>query len=161
MKTLFRLSLCTSLFGALLAGGSYACPRLSARLGLNLSEWLEAQQQLEYEYRRSESLHHQGQIVRQSLEAKFQVVEELHEGRLTLHEAAAQFRDLHHPENDPNRELFRLLYKGQSDDERWCRQVISFVRGGSADKPDLLPVADQLEAELAVDLARGPLHLPD
>jgi len=161
MKALFRLSLCTSLFGVFLVGGSYACPQLSARLGLNLSEWREAQQQLEYEYHRSESLYQQGQIVRKSLEAKFQVVEELHEGRLTLPEAAAQFRDLHNLESDPNRELFRLLYKGQSDDERWCRQVISFVRGGNSEKPDLVPVADQLEAELAQDLAKGSFHLPD
>jgi hypothetical protein len=161
MKTLFCFSLAVSLFGALVAGGSYACPRLSARLGLNLTEWLDVRQRLEHERRRSETLARQGQLMWRILEAKFEIVEELRDGRLNLTEAAARFRDLKNPEIDPHGTLFRLLYKGQSNDERWCRQVIGFVRGGSSNEPSLSPVADRLEAELAQDLARGQLRLPE
>jgi hypothetical protein len=161
MRVLFCLSLAASLFGALVAGGSYACPRLNARLGLNMSEWLEVQQRLEYERRRSETLARQEQRVWQILEAKFQMVEDVRAGRINLTEAAARFRDLRNPAIDPQGMLFRLLYKGRSDDERWCRQVIGFVRGGSSTQRGLSSVADRLEAELAQDLANGELRLPE
>jgi hypothetical protein len=160
MKVLFRVSLFASLFGALIAGGTYASPQLSARLGLNLTEWLAAQQQIESERARSESLDQRRRIVRQSLETKLHAVEEMRAGRLTLHEAAAQFRSLSAPGTDRDRELFRLAYRGQSDEERWCRQVIGFVRGGSTDHPTLGSLADRLEAELTRGLAQGSVHVP-
>jgi hypothetical protein len=161
MKPLFRLSLCAGLFGALIVGGGYACPNLSTRLGLNPAAWLEVQRQLEDERRRGETLDQQSQIVWHNLETKFRVLGNLQAGRLTLYEAAARFRSLNHPGIDDYPALFRLIYQGQSDDERWCRQVLNFVRSDWLDHSDLTSLADQLEAELTQELAKGSLHLPE
>src|SRR5262249_14296877 len=145
----------------LIAGGSYACPTWSARLGLNLTEWLDIQQQLEDEHRRSDILFHQCQRCAQNLEAKCRGGEDLREHRLTLPEAAARFRELGCAGLERELELFRLVYPGKTDEERWCRQVIRFLRGTDPDQPELASLADQFEAELTEHLAKGSLHLPD
>jgi hypothetical protein len=51
--------------------------------------------------------------------AKHRVVTALLEGRLTLFEAAAHYRRLKHPRVDLRKE-----YRGDSEEERLCRQVI-------------------------------------
>ena len=146
MKLFFRLSICAGLVGTVVAGGIYACPQWSSRLGWNMTEWLQAQRQIEEERHRHEALARQSQLVLQCLKAKFQVIEALHAGQLTLCEAAARFRDLSDPKIGSYPELFRRSYAGQSDEERWCRQVIKFVQGGVPGHPDLTPLVDQLEA---------------
>jgi hypothetical protein len=160
MKPLFRVAVGAGLLGALLAGGKYACPTWSARVGLNLTEWLNVRRQLEEERRREEILDHQNQQVLHHLAVKFQVVKDLRDHRLTLLEAAARFRALG-PGSGNSLEKLRLVDACPTDDERWCRQVISFMRGGIPGEPDLTSRADQVEAELIQHLAQGPLHLPD
>ena len=160
-KTLFRLSVGASLLSALLACGSYVYPTWSARLGLNLTVWREAEGDLERACRRRETLNEHTRLVQQDLEAKSRVIEELRNDRLTLLEAAARFRDMGHSCLDPEGALFRQFYAGQTDTERWCRKVISYMRAVSPAHTDGASRADQLEAELSQRLAQGPLELPD
>ena len=160
-KTLFRLSVGASLLSALLACGSYVYPTWSARLGLNLTPWLESERDLERACRRRETLNEHTRLVQQDLEAKCRVNEELRNDRLTLLEAAARFRDMGHSCLDPEGALFRQFYAGQTDTERWCRKVISYMRAVSPAHTDGASRADQLEAELSQHLAQGPLQLPD
>ena len=160
-KTLFRLSVGASLLSALLACGSYVYPTWSARLGLNLTVWREAEGDLERACRRRETLNEHTRLVQQDLEAKCRVNEELRNDRLTLLEAAARFRDMGHSCLDPEGALFRQFYAGQTDTERWCRKVISYMRAVSPAHTDGASRADQLEAELSRHLAQGPLQLPD
>jgi hypothetical protein len=160
-KTLFRLSVGASLLSALLACGSYVYPTWSARLGLNLTVWREAEGDLERACRRRETLNEHTRLVQQDLEAKCRVNEELRNDRLTLLEAAARFRDMGHSCLDPEGALFRQFYAGQTDTERWCRKVISYMRAVSPAHTDGASRADQLEAELSQRLAQGPLELPD
>ena len=157
MKSLFHFAVSASLLIALVAGISYAFPGWSTRVGLNFAEWLEVQRQLEDERRREVVLSDLTQRTAHSLQAKSQVVEELRHRRLTLLEAAARFRDLSRPGRDDFHEWFRRAYPGKTDEERWCRQVIRFLRGHSL---KLEPLAEQYEAELARRLANGPLELP-
>jgi hypothetical protein len=161
MKTLFRLSVGAGLLCALLACGSYVYPTWSAWLGLNLTPWLEAEQDLEQARRHRETLNEHTRLVKQDLEAKSRVIEDLRNDRLTLLEAAARFRDMGHSCLDPDGALFRQSYAGQTDAERWCRKVIGYMRAVSPPHTDGASRADQLEAELSQRLAQGPLQLPD
>jgi hypothetical protein len=158
MNTLFRFAVGAGLLSAVVAAGGHSCPRWSGRAGLNLTEWLELRHQLENERRREIILSHQTQQVAQSLIAKTQVLEEVRNDRLTLLEAAARFRKLSCPTGDESLDWFRQLYPGQTDEERWCRQVIRFLRGHS---PEAWPLADRFDAELNWRLAQGSLQLPD
>jgi hypothetical protein len=160
-KTLFRLSVGAGLLGALLAYGSCVYPTWSARLGLNLTPWLDAQRDLAEACRRRESLNEYIRWVQQDLEAKSRVIEDVRNDRLTLLEAAARFRDMGHSCLDRDGVLFRQSYAGQTDAERWCRKVIGYMRAVSPAHTDGASRADQLEAELSQHLAQGPLQLPD
>jgi hypothetical protein len=161
MKTLFRLSVGAGLLSALFACATYVYPTWSARLGLNLTAWLNGQQDLAEACQRRETLGQQTRLVQQDLEAKSQVIEDLRNDRLTLLEAAARFRDMGHSCLDPDGALFRQSYAGQTDAERWCRKVISYMRAVSPAQTDGASRADQLEVELSQHLAQGPLHFPD
>ena len=160
MKTLFCVSVGAGLLSALLAYGSYACPTWSARLGLNLTAWLEAQQDLAEACQRRETLNEQTRLFQQDLKAKYRVIEDLRNDRLTLLEAAARFRDIGHSSLDRDGALFRQSFAGQTDTERWCRKVIDYMRAISPADTGASR-ADQLEAELSQHLAQGPLQLPD
>jgi hypothetical protein len=157
MKQLFRCSVGAGVMCALIAGGSSACPRWSARVGLNPTEWLATLQQLAQEHRREEMLTGQGQQAVRRLTAKTQVLMDLRDHRLTLLEAAARFRNLESPTSGHYLEWSRLYEPGQTDEERWCRQVIRFLRGHGG---ELAALAGPFEAELNDHLARGSLHLP-
>ena len=86
---------------------------------------------------------------------------EVIEGRLSLAEAAARYRDLDAQPPPPNWEEFRRVYPGASDDERHCRQVIANVRLELPFHPDADPaLLGRLEAELDDLLGRGDFHLP-
>jgi len=161
MKTLFRLSVGAGLLSALLACATYMYLTWSARLGLNLTPWLESERDLERACRRRETLNEHTRLVQQDLEAKSRVIEDLRNDRLTLLEAAARFRDMGHSCLDPDGALFRQSYAGQTDAERWCRKVIAYMRALSPAHTDGASRADQLEAELSRHLAQGPLQLPD
>jgi hypothetical protein len=158
MKTLFRWSVGPAVLVLLVAGAGSASPRWSARVGLNLTEWLDLFQQLAVEYRREAILTDHASRTIYSLEAKSCVVRDLCAGRLTLMEAAARFRDLSGPGDDVYLKWSRRHEPGKTDEERWCRRVILFLPGPDAGRPS---PADRFEAELAQQLAQGPLHLPD
>ena len=132
----------------------------SAWLGLNLTPWLEAEQDLEQARRHRETLNEHTRLVQQDLEAKSRVIEDLRNDRLTLLEAAARFRDIGHSSLDRDGALFRQSFAGQTDAERWCRKVIDYMRAISPADTGASR-ADQLEAELSQHLAQGPLQLPD
>jgi hypothetical protein len=103
------------------------------------------------------------QALRGRFKQKSQVVRELLAGRLTLLEAAARFRALDHAPPPFNWEMFREVHRGDSDEERHCREVIVGVEAELIDSDPCLCLAicEQLERELQQHLERGPLRLPD
>jgi hypothetical protein len=110
----------------------------------------------------SEKLDSQLQEVSRRLYGKEHVAAEVARGRLTLLEAAARFRDLNAELPGFQREQFRSVYPGRSDDERHCWQVIRFVRTELQDVPNAVPrVVGRLEAELQARVDRGDLRLPE
>jgi hypothetical protein len=95
-------------------------------------------------------------------EAKRQVAEDVAEGRVTLTEAAARVRDLNRASPELRWGTYRRAYPAASDEERFCREVISLVCGLAENDPErYLAVTERLEAELREYLDRGPLILPE
>jgi hypothetical protein len=93
--------------------------------------------------------------------ARQAVVDELLAGGLTLLEAAARFRDIDERHPEFYWEGFRCSYGGDSDEERFCRQVIDFVDGRFVGDPGRgRAAAAPLEGELCGHLQRGTLRLP-
>jgi hypothetical protein len=89
------------------------------------------------------------------------VAEAVIEGRLTLLEAAACFRDLRASEPPDQRKVARRAFPAQSEQEWLCRLVIRFVKVMLQDKPGVpASLAARLEEELRQHLRRGPLSLP-
>jgi hypothetical protein len=141
-------------------------PAVLAWAGLHWTDWADlpaAENRVSFEVRRARNLEEQLRAARDRHAAKLRLTREVIEGQLPLLEAAARFQDLDRTLPGVPRAQFRESYSGGSDDERYCRQVIAFVRvslwfdrpGGSTE------VVDRLEAELRQHLARGDLRLPE
>jgi hypothetical protein len=95
----------------------------------------------------------------------YQLEKDLADGRLTLVQAAAIFRDLDRERRvPPEIEKLRPLFPGASDGERLCRQLIHIVKSGlELEAPArVAEVVERLEAELQELLARdGNVRLPE
>jgi hypothetical protein len=86
---------------------------------------------------------------------------EVIDGRLSLLEAAARFRDLDEQPPAACREALRATYPGASDDECHCRAVLQYVRVEMRLRPGVDPdLTERLEAELRALLEHGDLLLP-
>jgi len=95
------------------------------------------------------------------LHEKQALAREVADGRLTLREVAARYRELDEAAPGFHWEEFRRKYPGASDEERHCREVISFVRALPPERGDgERTVAGRLESELQASTARGDLSLP-
>jgi hypothetical protein len=109
----------------------------------------------------AEKLERKSRAVLRQLNQKLRVARAVRAGRLTLLEGAALFRAL--DEGSPwfNPERFRLIYPGDSDEERHCRMVIRFAYSYF---PEDAPPSEEARLrlrELSEHLRRGPLRLPD
>jgi hypothetical protein len=82
-------------------------------------------------------------------------------GTMTLFEAAAGMRDLDRAAPDFPWDLFRVWHSGATDEERHCREVIGWVENALIGRPEKTTCVARLEKELADELRRGPLRLPD
>jgi hypothetical protein len=67
---------------------------------------------------------------------KHDITAEVIAGRVGLVEAARRFRDLDAAAPQFNREAFCRTWPGRTDEERYCREVIGFVRSTLTDEPD-------------------------
>jgi len=111
---------------------------------------------------RSEVLDGVGRDVRRRSEAKAAVVWALIDGHLTLFEAAARVRDLDRASPNFQWSEFRRFFKGDSDEERHCREVIRHVWAQlPEDSPKTQELLRRLEAELRDALDHGTLRLPE
>ena len=99
--------------------------------------------------------------IERSLREKDQVARAVIDGRLTLVEAVARFRAINasRPANLP----VRLdQYPGKTDEERVCREVISYVETRLPDQPETSAILARLESELQAHLAAdGAIHGPN
>jgi hypothetical protein len=92
-----------------------------------------------------------------------EIVDQLRDGKVDLFAAAAHFKRMNHL---PNVAQFDPLvaFRGASEDEKVCRQVINWLVAELQSQPpsQRQAVLDRLEAELADHLARhGKVVLPE
>jgi hypothetical protein len=94
---------------------------------------------------------------------KRHLVGELLAGRLTLLEAAGQFRAVNRAPPRFHWEGFRAFYQGDSDEERHCREVVALVEMELEETDPCLRLATgaRLVCELETRLRRGRLCLPE
>jgi hypothetical protein len=132
----------------LLVGAGTAAPGWLARMGLDPSEICEAINTSRREQVRHEELVARDRYVRDSLEGKVLVTQDLRAGRLTLREAAARFQVLNQACPEFDWERFRQVFPGQTAEERHCRQVLVAAESPSRDDPDRVDeVSTRLQAE--------------
>jgi hypothetical protein len=129
---------------------------------LSLVELFEVQDR---ERVRKERLTERGEAMLHSLNVKQDVAAKVAEGRMDLFTAAAAFRQVQAGIPHYNLEAFRNAYPADTDEERYCLAVISYVREHLEDSPTHSParraeLVGALRAELQSRKLRGPLRLP-
>jgi hypothetical protein len=96
------------------------------------------------------------------IHSKWHVIDSLREGRRTLFEAAAMFRSLDQMPPLTNWEAFRRHYRGACDEERHCRQVISWMEATlPPESVETDATVARLRAELEEAIKHGPPQLPE
>ena len=90
-----------------------------------------------------------------------EIARELAAGCIDLAEAAARFRDLYRGMPPSQWRMFRRIYPGASDEERFCRAVVRQVEVALPDGDDKDALLASLRAEIEGRLASGTLRLPD
>jgi hypothetical protein len=113
------------------------------------------------EARRREELEEESRAVQARLMTMHLLAVEVAEGRHGLLEAVAHFRALHGEARTFHWDLYRAYWKGGSDEERHCREVIAYATWATLDPEKRRRDAERLERELQELLRRGPLRFPD
>jgi hypothetical protein len=153
--------LCLTLALSALAAVVFFSPGLAAAVGLDL--WnvpgaLGAMgQAAELDRRLDEEL----QVAQLHMALKDEVTEDVVAGRLTLVEAAAQFRTLDACAPEEYRRGWVVLARGVPDEERYCRQVVDYAEQALRDRADGPAVLAGLKRQLEEALAHGDLRLPE
>lgn len=109
---------------------------------------------------RAEELQQANDSVQSRVLEKLLLAARVADGKVSLLDAAARFRQLDGEKPLLYLKEFRLAYPGRSDDERYCRQVIAFVRGTLSCQPHRHKDVVRLEAELEQTLRDGSILLP-
>ena len=166
MKCRWSLVLCAALYLTIAAAGYYmANPEAALAVGLgNVLDVQAGGAALDQQ----EDVSGIVNALSASAGAKRALAREVIAGRLSLQEAAARCRAVSVANPYFNESAFRVIYAGDSEEERWCRCVICFVGGELRGKPERAAVTARLEAELRESLAsrespaggRGSCPLP-
>jgi hypothetical protein len=147
---------------AALAGALYLFPGPAAWLGLDF--WNVPELGLDMQKAEADAAdmdRHSAETVRR-LVAKEDTVREVQEGRLTLWQAAARFRELDATAPASVCRETARRFPDISEDERCCRMVILWAAEAEQRQPGGgTGLARRLTAELEDALRRGRLPLPD
>jgi hypothetical protein len=96
------------------------------------------------------------------IRVKWSVIDALRLGRRTLFEAAAMFRSLDQMPPATHWEEFRRRYHGACDEERHCRQVISWMEATlPPESVETDATVVRLREELEEAIKHGPPQLPE
>lgn len=159
MRILARLSGVDSTGSiALLLGCGLALALLASRSGYPASPDCDPEQ----EACRARSLDKQSQAIALRMAHKQRIARAVLVGRMPFLEAAACFRAIDQVLPPLECGCPRLLWCGATEEERYCREVITWV-GSLIDDPDpcwRASLLDRLRTELADHLGRATLVLP-
>jgi hypothetical protein len=130
--------------------------------GLDLWNMADAEQDVADAERVGAEIQSVDRIVQVRCAAKEIIIRDLLAERLTLMEAAAEFRHLHIAA--PPAARSHQMFPARSEGERYCREVLQWVRSTTTDWPPTQgePILARLEAELQAHMAEhdGDVILP-
>src|SRR4051812_37481770 len=126
VKAIARLLLIAGLAGAVGAVLYLARPSWAAHLGLDFWEFPSLSARIASDRQEAGSLATKDEQVMRRIAVKEAIVEDLIHGRIGLLDAAAQFRVLTAGQRGYSLVL-RGMYPNMTDEERVCRNVISYV----------------------------------
>src|SRR5947209_1295145 len=127
MSKLLRWSLVLSALGGALVAVNAARPGVAASCGVDWWSVPDLEKAIQEDLRQQDELNAKFETALQRLTGRRTVIAELLAGRITLVEAAVQFRDLSKT-NPPRVPSYDSAYAGKSEGERLCRYVIRWVR---------------------------------
>jgi hypothetical protein len=103
---------------------------------------------LDFEVGRRADLEKRLECVRHIISLQEQIVSNLTLGKLSVADAAAQFRELEKMTPGANHGFFQRVFPGASDGERYCRQVIDrAVLSDTSNPPEHEALRSRLETE--------------
>jgi len=149
---------CRGLFRALCA--LVGCTALLALARRDMPVWDLSNPDAADEHRRGAVLEANRQRALARHRTQVAISQALAEGRLPLLKAAARLRECERSAPSFRWDVFRTLYPGASDEERFCRKAIDYaVKLLHAQPERARAVQPRLEAELSTALRHGPLRL--
>lgn len=157
-----RISMALALVGSTVVAVESARPAWMAAFDLDWWSLPELHGAMTRMERESDAMSQAHVVIRERVVRRRQVISDVFAGRRGLLEAAVAFRDLNEMPGAPATPYLEL-FPGTTEDERLCRQVISWVESdpqqGSPDRARAL--ARQLEEELTARLqGPGGVRLP-
>jgi hypothetical protein len=134
---------------AVLVGGAAALPMPGLGSGLGVLADLAREQE------RGRQLSRQNRALSERNEAKQEVIGQVRDRRLTLEQAAAEFRRIH---ERTQADIEGAPGAGPQDlsEEELCRNILAWVRTYLPDHPESAPVLAELEAEFAAHFGHAP-----
>ncbi len=150
LPRIFPYLLTSALCAALLAGASFPEPEWPQELGFDFWSLSDLDPEFHAEQRRRADLDALDATALQRVALKDAVIRDLLNGRMTLVEAAGQFRRIN--DNYANADaILRLMFPGTTTEEALCRNVLTFVEMSLQNEPDQgAPVLHELRGELAL-----------
>jgi hypothetical protein len=146
MRGFGRLCIGVGVMGVMLAGWARAKPGGWGGPAGDIGQLPDILSQLAADEQLGAELEDKSAALHKANEIKQDVARAVLAGRMTLAEAVACYRDIH--EHLPLAwETIRKHYPGDTDEERWCRNVLSWVQSEAGDQPDQLEALARLEAE--------------
>jgi hypothetical protein len=113
------------------AGVGYAAPETARNLGLDYWSLPGLVAECDAATQDDAEIDARLRGIRKSIKARTEVAEQAAAGELSLLEAAARFREVTFDDESYQGSL-RKRYPGMSDDERLCRNVLSYVEASSS-----------------------------
>jgi hypothetical protein len=149
MNTLLRTGLLLVALAAGLAGIGLAQRDLVADLSSELFDSQGLRQRIRYESQLSQHLEQRSNSITSCNLGKLEAVEELLSDQISLAQAAARFQMLDRRFSYRDEAMFRAIYSGATEEDRYCRQVIAFVASRRFDCPaEAAMAAARFSAEL-------------
>jgi hypothetical protein len=131
------------------------CPSLAPEVW-RLPKYLE---DLSRAQERARQLTADGAMIHRSVFGKVAIAKDVAAHRYGLLEAAARFRDLNRDLPQYCFGMFLAAFPAPTEEESYCRAVISYVKDYADDSADTAELIMHLEVELAWRLRAGPLKL--
>ena len=163
MSKLLRFTLAFGAVAAALIGVVHVQPGWAASLSMDWWSLCDLEQTMERQLRQTIELDEQREQAASRASARQSIVEEVAADRMTLIQAAVEFRRLNQtlPAGSWS---YNHAYSGESEGERLCRYVIRLVQINLSERTPQLVAAktEQLNGELRVLLQQdGIVHLPE